>query len=1603
MTRQAHASARPNFAFKPTVAALAVATCFLQPALVIANPTGAQVAAGSAQFATNGNTLTVTNAPNTIINWQQFNIGAGETTRFQQQSANSAILNRVVGNNPSQIYGTLSSNGQVFLINQNGILVGPNAIIDVNRLVLSTLNLTDANFLNKNFSFTGGGYGQLVNQGKITTPLGGSVYLVGSDVRNEGIITSPQGQVVLAAGNTVSMTDTAGPELTVTVSANGNKAVNLGTVTAAGGQINMFGALIEQQGVLSADSASIDAQGRIILKASDSTTVSGTLSATNSVGKGGDIQVLGNNVTLTGTASLDASGATGGGNVLVGGDWQGNNAKIPNAQNTTMQAGATIKADATQNGDGGKVVLWADNTTDFKGSIFARGGMLGGNGGQVETSGKQNLLLGGTVNTLAPLGKKGFWLLDPQAYCIDNTGTFCSGYIAATVITTSNLATMLNSSDVTLQATDYIVLGDVTLNSYGFTRSGANLSLVAPSVQQLMNFSSGSKLNLSIKAAGTSATYASKSGQADVIGSSIYTYGGNLIIEAEKRIVADGSSSTVLLSTEPSPNPNPYNWLSSGVLVLSAPDVIALGTVQMMNRGNNTAFIANKIGGSGILQGDLNGLDIQTYTPGFNIYIARPNSDPACGTSGLCISNQFANITGRELYFVSGRCAIQNIISDTCGFNTVSLDGDIFIGGFGSSWSAPNIPRDYLAFIGKNITLAQPIGRNGANSQRPDQHVLGFIATEKFTNLVGTNPFPNLVAGKLWSITVGDYAGSNFGGLESLAQRIDLATWSAREIYDDGGTNNWNNSLFPRTSNAIFVIGAGSIKPIIDPCLQNPASCNSSAINPSGTHSTQGYTPALNGPLTIAAELTADERYIARGDKAGDDRTIAAKLTQSDKKTAKRDEDKTAEEVRAEAKAAKEDASKADKEAKLAEAEAKAAEAEVKAAKTPQQRAAAQRRAEAKRAEADVQRARADAKRAEAGSREALADSKQAAGATQAGTAGRGAGATAATRTADTNKNTSRQADAEARKAEAESKLATAESKQADLRAKQADADAKQAEADVRAAKTPEQKLAATQRAEVKKTEAQAHKAESDARKTEAEGKRIEAQAKKAEIDARKAESEAKEARSPQQKAKAEQRAEAKKNEAEVKKAEASAKQGEADAKLAKAEAKHAEADAKAARSPGGRAVHEKRAEAKKAEGDAKEAQAQVKKAEADEKRARAEEKQARAEARAEKNAQKKAAAEQKAEQKKAEADKKQAEAQAKKAEAEAKQAAAEKKAEEHKAAEAKRSEERRVESAKAFGKIAAATTSREGLTAVVSLRHELKSEALQPALSVLERNPNAASLPPCSSGTSVLCIPDGTPLVSTLPEVKTPSLSFLPQIERKRALVIGINSYSDNAIPSLETALPDAQAIGKQLKEQMGYDVTEVPNASRADIITSLNRLAREVGPNDSVTVYYAGHGYLSEKTGQGYWIPGDAKVTTPENWITNNDIAKLLGNIPARQVLLVSDSCYSGSLTKQQWTGASQKLDPQRILTKRSVTVLSSGGEEPVSDEGKDGHSIFAYSFMKSLRSVDKVESAGQLFESVKAEVIREFPQTPAYGGSVSAGHDTGADYLFEKRSFK
>ncbi|HET9702168.1 MAG TPA: filamentous hemagglutinin N-terminal domain-containing protein, partial [Burkholderiales bacterium] len=399
---------RATRCFVPSQLALAVGLALgVAPPVILANPTGPVVVHGQAQFAAQGNRLTVTNSPNAIINWQGFSIGREELTRFQQQNAASAVLNRVIGIDPSSILGTLSSNGRVFLINPNGIIFGAGSVIDTQGFLASTLNIADRDFLEGRLRFEGAG-GAIRNYGAISGGAG-DVFLIAPSITNAGAITSQGGRVVLAAGQKVEIGTTGLEGIRFEVQAPTDEALNLGRLE--GGAVGMFAGSLKHSGDIRASTLAREG-GRIVLKAAgDAIVDGGSLAASGS--RGGDVQVLGHRVGLTGAASLDASGEQGGGTVLVGGDFQGGNPEVPNAARTHVGPDTVIRADATRSGDGGKVIVWSDEVTRAYGRVSARGGPEGGDGGFVEISGRGHLDFAGRVDTSAPAGRAGTLLLDP--------------------------------------------------------------------------------------------------------------------------------------------------------------------------------------------------------------------------------------------------------------------------------------------------------------------------------------------------------------------------------------------------------------------------------------------------------------------------------------------------------------------------------------------------------------------------------------------------------------------------------------------------------------------------------------------------------------------------------------------------------------------------------------------------------------------------------------------------------------------------------------------------------------------------------------------------------------------------------------------------------------------------------------------------------------------------------------------------------------------------------------------------------------------------------------------------------------------------------------
>ncbi len=305
--------------FQRRLLQVAVASCFATA--VHANPTGPSVLTGAATFNAVGKNLTVTNSPGAIINWQGFSIRADEVTRFVQSGAASAVLNRVTGTEHSQLLGQLLSNGRVFLINPNGVTVGAGARIDTAGFVASSLNLSNEDFLAGKFRFTDpGNAGKVVNAGTINAHSGGPVYLVAPTVENHGVITSPGGDVMLAAGKSVELVSAASPHLRVQVEA-GGEALNVGRLVAESGRVGLYGAAVRNSGTVSADSAQVTAGGTVVLRASRDVTLDATSTITANGVQGGAVAVQAETGTLLADGRIEAKGSEArGGEVKLLGD-----------------------------------------------------------------------------------------------------------------------------------------------------------------------------------------------------------------------------------------------------------------------------------------------------------------------------------------------------------------------------------------------------------------------------------------------------------------------------------------------------------------------------------------------------------------------------------------------------------------------------------------------------------------------------------------------------------------------------------------------------------------------------------------------------------------------------------------------------------------------------------------------------------------------------------------------------------------------------------------------------------------------------------------------------------------------------------------------------------------------------------------------------------------------------------------------------------------------------------------------------------------------------------------------------------------------------------
>jgi filamentous hemagglutinin family protein len=613
-----------------------------------ANPTGGVAIVGQATMVTNGNQLVVTTqngagGNHSAINWQSFSISAGSTTHFQQPSAASMVINRVVTNTPSVIFGTLSSNGNLVLVNQAGIAVGAGAIVDTAGFTASSLRMTDADAIAGRMRFGDGTLSAtgVSVQGSILA-RSGDVVLIGAslDAGKDALIQAPNGSTILAAGQQIEITGRGLEGISLQVQAPEDSAVNLGTLKA--GAVGIFAGTLKHSGLIQAMTATLEG-GKVVLKATGDAYVEGAgkILATGAIG--GSVDVLGNRVAVMDQALIDVSGDQGGGTVRVGGDYQGKNASIQNASMAYVGAQTSVKADAIVAGNGGKVIIWADDATRYFGEISAKGGAQKGDGGFVEVSGKGFLDFNGVVDTSAQNGDKGTLLLDPTnvyiaaAQAVATTAGMTGG--DTTVDTSSGAPTAFSASGtptdsllLTATLNAALISNNVTVSTAG-GGSGVGNIVVASNITK----SSGSATTLKLIANNNVVVKSGVSISATSAGSPI-----SVVLNADSDADANGGAI----------------WMDTGSSIVTKGGSITLG-----GGGNPlvTAAIGNATLGDGVF------LDTATLDAGAGAISIRGTA-----VSGTAVGRHGVSVLDSVLRTTSGAISLVGNGGGSSGYNNKS-------------------------------------------------------------------------------------------------------------------------------------------------------------------------------------------------------------------------------------------------------------------------------------------------------------------------------------------------------------------------------------------------------------------------------------------------------------------------------------------------------------------------------------------------------------------------------------------------------------------------------------------------------------------------------------------------------------------------------------------------------------------------------------------------------------------------------------------------------------------------------------------------------------------------------------------------------------------
>lgn len=276
----------------------------------------------------------------------------------------------------------------------------------------------------------------------------------------------------------------------------------------------------------------------------------------------------------------------------------------------------------------------------------------------------------------------------------------------------------------------------------------------------------------------------------------------------------------------------------------------------------------------------------------------------------------------------------------------------------------------------------------------------------------------------------------------------------------------------------------------------------------------------------------------------------------------------------------------------------------------------------------------------------------------------------------------------------------------------------------------------------------------------------------------------------------------------------------------------------------------------------------------------------------------------------------------------------------------------------------------------------------------------------PASSVASSPPVQQPTTAPATLTVAERAQLSKVATTTVRRgqahALLIGINDYRH--VTPLKTAENDARVLGRILREEYGFKTQVLLNPTRRRTLDAIDGYRKVLKEGDDFLIYYAGHGFLDVGAERGYWLPVDARPDSRSDWLSNSDITDTLRAIKSRHVMVIADSCYSGTLTRS--TPGRPQLDARtedfinRLWSKKSRTVLASGSLEPVLDGGGGGHSVFARVLINVLQDNTTAIDGTTLYALVRNAVALNAEQIPQYQNIRFAGHEVGGDFVFIRK---